>query len=408
MNLIKKSQSRRLGELIIYTILLMYIVNNYGLGYYLLVLIIPYILFYSFKTRYNKFYLITISCLLTFGVIFSAINYSYEFIDFGLVITYVLFPVLIFSFGYSFSNGDLKYQKTYLYIFILIIIMNLFILITYLKTINIYGNLEQAKIVLNGRGLSDLWSGDIIKATEITVYLSFSLAILPTLFIKDNNVSKRMIIIYRLITVMGFISAIFISLKLDSRTAILLALLSFFTVFVYTQFSFKKIFTPLILILLLALLRVLYNINFFGVKVWWEATSIYLRFSTTGLESERFNAWKKIVNEMLNYPMGGRHIDINTNYAHNLWLDVIYDAGLISFLLILVLSIIGLISFVEFIYLGHPKYLKVLLLSIYTAFIVLFMTEPIMSGGEAFFFILFCFFVGITQGSNNRIKKARN
>src|SRR5699024_256622 len=106
----------------------------------------------------------------------------------------------------------------------------------------------------------------------------------------------------------------------------------------------------------------------------------------------------EVIKGLIAHPMGGRETDISLSYAHNLWFDVAYDAGVVPFILLLFFSLLSYLSLVKLSLLDHPSFIKVLFICIYTGFFVIFMTEPIMASTERFYFVIFCLISGITQG----------
>lgn len=63
--------------------------------------------------------------------------------------------------------------------------------------------------------------------------------------------------------------------------------------------------------------------------------SILARFDEEGLSTGRYQVWGEVLSQLFAFPLGGRAFPISENFAHNLWLDVGYDAGPAPFLLLL-------------------------------------------------------------------------
>lgn len=62
--------------------------------------------------------------------------------------------------------------------------------------------------------------------------------------------------------------------------------------------------------------------------------SILTRFESEGLSTGRYEVWGEVLSQLFSAPLGGRAYPISENYAHNLWLDVGYDAGPLPLLLL--------------------------------------------------------------------------
>lgn len=396
-------------EIFLIIIFLLYSVNFYGIGYYILLLSLPIFIIYSRRQVFNRIYLITLFILFIFGITFSLSGYAFDLIGIDTAITIIVFPMILYMLGYKIGATDISYYKSYRILFIIIFSLSIFILLSYMKTISIFGNLEGAKNVFGERSLMDVWGKDDIKATVVTVYLSFSLAILPTFFIKNCNIKRKKSIILKFIVLLCFLISLYITAQMASRTSIIIIILSLVANYLLiNKFSFKRILLPFVYVLGLIVMWFLFNLDILGVKTWWVQTSVYDRFQSSGLESSRYDAWNDVMVNMFDYPLGGRKINLSISYAHNLWLDVAYDVGVIPFILLIGFTIFSVFSFLRFIRLDHPIYLKSLLISIYVAFLIIFMTEPVLATKERFYFIIFCLIVGITQGLNVNFKKVKS
>jgi hypothetical protein len=66
-----------------------------------------------------------------------------------------------------------------------------------------------------------------------------------------------------------------------------------------------------------------------------EDVSILARFESEGVSTARWELHWDVLSQLFKYPLGGRAFPISENFAHNLWLDVGYDAGPLPFLLLL-------------------------------------------------------------------------
>lgn len=399
---ILQNREVKLSEVLLISIVMLYIIDFYRVGIYSLILFTPFILIYAWNKNFTKLFYITLSILALFTFFFTIIIYGYN-IQTGIsgIFSYLFFPITTYILGYSLSIEDYKYKKTHIIIIMLLVFVNLFILFSYLRTLSDFGSLEAVKEAFNSRRFVNIWDGSPLKATEITLYLSFGIALFPTLFIGDTYTCKKRIYILKFISLLSFVNGIFLSLQLGSRTAIIIIIFSFFTVFLlFQRLSIRKIMVSFISVITLFFAWILFNLNILGLKSWWEKTSTYSRFKELGLESSRYEAWTDILQGLINQPLGGRGINLSISYAHNLWLDVAYDAGLFPFILLILFSLISLVSFIKFTLLNHPIYLKALIIALFTAFFVSFLSEPILQGGERYYFVAFCLIVGVIQGLN--------
>lgn len=85
----------------------------------------------------------------------------------------------------------------------------------------------------------------------------------------------------------------------------------------------------------------------------------------------------------------------NLKYAHNMWLDVGKQTGIIPCALLVTFFIINLKNLYKLIKNNEvSNNLKVLLIGVYTAVLLNLFVEPILQG-EPLFFIMFCVIMGM-------------
>lgn len=77
------------------------------------------------------------------------------------------------------------------------------------------------------------------------------------------------------------------------------------------------------------------------------STDVYQRFETEGLASARYELWSTVLTGLPGHPDGGRQIRITENYAHNLWLDVAWDAGVLPFALLVAFHLLHVKPFLS-------------------------------------------------------------
>src|SRR5699024_8132430 len=124
--------------------------------------------------------------LVFFLISFTIITYSFNLYSNNNHLINLFFPITMYIFGYSFSERDIKYKKTYAIIFLLIVSTSIYMLLSYFSTLSLFGSLEAANSVLQRRSLKDFWGNGFYPATVVTLYLSLGLSIMPTLFVSDN------------------------------------------------------------------------------------------------------------------------------------------------------------------------------------------------------------------------------
>jgi hypothetical protein len=76
-----------------------------------------------------------------------------------------------------------------------------------------------------------------------------------------------------------------------------------------------------------------------SAAVLWDRLSsfgVYQRFESHGLESARYELWGTVLTHLFDDLAGGRVTPLGETAAHNLWLDIAWDAGPLPFALMVV------------------------------------------------------------------------
>ena len=86
-------------------------------------------------------------------------------------------------------------------------------------------------------------------------------------------------------------------------------------------------------------------------------------------------------------------MNISESYAHNIWLDQMYDAGILAMLLLLTFHIVQIPILLRFFKLDMPKIIQVFVLCNLVAFMAAFVQAPVIQANYVYFAIS-CFFFG--------------
>ncbi|UAL46803.1 hypothetical protein K7887_18335 [Sutcliffiella horikoshii] len=383
------------AEILFIIIVGLYAANFLNKGIVIAFLLLPFILWKIIFKEMTKRLIIMSSLLMLFSAYYAITVKLYGFSDVTLVLGgYLIAPIVFYWTGYAFINNKNPIKKSYCLIFTVAISTMLFAILSIVRTTQIYGSLENASPTYGGRAVMSLWGENFLSATGMNTYVSLGIALTPLLFLRDNNI-KKMKITKLLILAVSAIS-IYVSLSLGNRTGLLILGASCIAVFFYTtKLTPRKIMSTVIIFFFSILGFLLFIGNIFGVKDKWFSTTIGNRMRNfSAIDDPRFTAWGESFKGMFSYPSGGRKTELSLNYAHNLWLDVGYDAGLIPFVLLVIFSLLGLISLRTFLKSDLPVFLKGLVISCFTAMIVTFLLEPIMQGWF-YYFTIFCLFLGL-------------
>jgi hypothetical protein len=111
------------------------------------------------------------------------------------------------------------------------------------------------------------------------------------------------------------------------------------------------------------------------------------RFTEYGVDSGgRTQAWMNILTGIWSHPWGGREIDLaGLNYAHNLWLDVAYDAGLIPAMLLVTFHAAHVRRLMKLSKRGLSPLLLLVLTATSAAFLTIAVGEPVLNASVPLF-----------------------
>ena len=189
----------------------------------------------------------------------------------------------------------------------------------------------------------DIWTGEGTAATGQAVLFTPFLALFTWLVFAEQ---KRWI---KAGVLLLFFCALMYSIQLGSRTFLLLAILS---VLPGVLFSAQKRGIGLKILLaaavLAAIVAVLYSKDTFGLRTYIEGSYLFRRMAVEKgfyhlSENSRFHYKKKYLENAFRYPWGGSHLhrDVVGAYAHDLWLDILDEAGILTALAILIYTTIA-------------------------------------------------------------------
>jgi hypothetical protein len=129
---------------------------------------------------------------------------------------------------------------------------------------------------------------------------------------------------------------------------------------------------------------------------WFSGLDVFERFQNEGLESARYELWWTVLTQILDYPAGGRLIRIPEYFAHNLWLDVAWDAGPLPFAILLVFHVSHAPAFLAF-FRGNSSLLaKQIVAGIGVALVFACMAEPVLALRNGYF-AFSCYFLALVS-----------
>lgn len=246
----------------------------------------------------------------------------------------------------------------------------------------------------------DFWEGYWVVATLEGIYFTGVSALL-IYNLMHMGIKKAWYLKLIHFAALGF-SAYF-SILLENRTFFFLTAIVFaLALLVELLLSKLKFYIPLaISIVFLAIVYYTYKYDVFGIQTFIVSTDWYNRFTTmlaAGIENDpRIPIYGLFKRQFLEYPLGGFQMDINgLDYAHNLWIDVYYAVGIYPFIMLVLYSLLTISTIVRVLLSKViKKDMKILLFSLFIAYTINFMTEPILEG-VPYIFMLYCLINGLT------------
>jgi hypothetical protein len=267
-------------------------------------------------------------------------------------------------------------------------------------------NFSLIGIAIANREVPTFWRGDDFingPSLDIFSYLGLSLIGLLVAILSTPSLGNFRKLILFIGILFLILMSVYSSISLGARTPIIVFLVSLLTTFMFTNFSTKasKAKTIKIMIYFCMGFIALFVSSFLFENV-YEFINILLdlgiggRLASEGMETPRYEIWQQVITQIPDFPWGGRSMIISAPYAHNIWLDQMYDAGILAMLLLLTFHIVQIPIIVRFFRLDMPTIVGLFVLCTLVAFIAAFVQAPVMQANPVYFGIS-CFFFGSVE-----------
>ena len=300
------------------------------------------------------------------------------------LISISVLPVLFFALGDNLLHISLEMKQCWKKIVCLfgVLVVGYYIH-GFFNTIKYF---EMGQLV-GVRHWNDFWTGIVTPATAHEVYFFPIIAIAFPMVIYLKK--------YRKLCIGGICAlsyALFFSVISASRTPIIVVgIVLFLELLLYVLLNIDELkikrtikktgiaitFFGLILALILMLFVV---IN----KDKLEGNYIFSVLNRDGglLGNIRFKAQLNVLKNMFVYPFGGCKIELlGLTYPHNVWLDLIYTAGIIPFFLFLGYTVLTVFDLIKLVKNENIKpEIKHIITGLYVAFVLYYMVEPALEG----------------------------
>ncbi len=367
-----------------------------------------FLLFYITLIKWNdinkKDFIIQSFLLLMFSFTYYLIIYDYGFIELWSAIKNVLMIQFCYTLGYSINRKN-TYNWPYNLIWIILSIVAGFVVFSFLSVYSEYGYNE----LIIQREATPLWAGeDPINAPVLGLFASPGLCLAPLLFFgKDQLMKKSHSFLIAIIVLLLFIGGFYVNFFLQNRSPfVALVLSSISSTFIYffmkgSKLSYK-IKTLFLIVIIFSISYHLFVNNIYD----YTRFPIIERFMIIGIKTDRYESWKYMIRALLNFTniSGGRIAYIGgLSYAHNLWLDIAYSAGILPLIFLLIFHANHLKNFIIIVRAKLPLPLTITIITVSISILVGFMVEPIMDASVTYFSAT-CFLLGLIRRLSSDIK----
>ena len=253
---------------------------------------------------------------------------------------------------------------------------------------------EYARINING--------GNLIS-TILAYYLAPMAILTPFILFYWGKLQKEKFHTIELIALLALsLFALFLAAEMGRRTVMLLFAFSFVYLSVFRLKSYMTIMDRKRLWGIALLLVALTGI---GVYLLLDTPAMQ-RLLLKGFDDVRFGWWSQGLQAMIDYPWGGGYdviVGNRTKLAHNVWIDMGKDYGIIPFIILILFSASLAYRFFSFLFFSKADIvLKHLVFLMGVVIFSIFMIEPVFNSDKTFFIYAMYFFGIITILGNKK------
>lgn len=254
----------------------------------------------------------------------------------------------------------------------------------------------------------DFWRGTVVSVTVTGMFFSFATGLsIGALFSKTRKKTK-------MIAVVALVACLSATIFFANRTLLVVAAIMAVGYVVATLLSAKISNTKKTLLILgiaavLALLVIALVSNWFGITDKIMSLKIIQRMDED--EGGRMDVWKLFFedNAFLKYPLGGGKIARHSGmgYLHNLWLDIYNRTGVLSFVMMVIFTVLMASRY----FLFRKEMLRrdrtvecTCITALIIATVLNCMVEPIIEANP-YYFLIVLMFLGGMNGQTRRLEE---
>jgi len=245
-------------------------------------------------------------------------------------------------------------------------------------------------------------NGGLLISTILTYYLTFVVVLLPFILMYFKTFKKNGFSSFELILLLGLsLFSIFLVAEMGRRTTIVLFIAIFFYLLFYKFTENRKKLNLKIFISSIVLIVALAAVAYYFL----QDTSMIERLARRGFHDRRYGFWIQGMHIMLDYPFGGGHDVVMSNFtklAHNTWIGIGKDLGIIPFILFVCLSFVFIYHIIRILLNKTMSvFVKHTVMIISIVLFTILMIESVLNSDKTFFTYIF-FLLGAVVAINNK------
>lgn len=331
--------------------------------------------------------------ILVFSLIYSLMALLNGYFDrsYGSFIFFCLYPLFFYWVGKYFgTKTDFSLTNLLILIGISFAIMPI---LAVLREISQDQLINVTRLMTDENGIS--MGAATIIGTKVSLVLSF----MGVVFATNND---RYDILIKLLLIVFSCLGIMTTLHLVNRTGLLVVAASLALSVIINRSSLKHY--QLYILLLVIALFIYINRDFLEF-MFSESTMAYQERAELGdTGGGRFKIWRQVVDIVTQNPAGVEHgfgIRKGFDYAHNIFLDIPLEAGILPLFLFVAIFIIHIKNLYNLYKAWTPNILLTLIFVMNVAFLIQLISEPVMDGLMVYYFTFFLM-IGICSTLSKR------
>lgn len=294
----------------------------------------------------------------------------------GLFYAILYIPLVVYFVGKYVVAGNNKSDKYEQRLFLLI--MTLVIGFTIHGVLNSY--MYYAGYVVPGtRRWQDFWSHEIVPGTQHTAYFLPALTMfLPAIvYFKKRKILNTVFIVT---TIFFCYTALVTKSRMQLVIFVLVCFTELLLLIMLEKEKTKKLLSKKTIGIFVAGMIALLLVGFMLVKDTDIVKNFMDNMGKGGgiLNNVRFEAQKMALTQLLDFPMGGRKMNLGRDYCHNTWLDMANLSGLIPFFAFTAYTVYTAVLMLKFLIKGNlSAEIKMIVCGLYVSFFLYMTVESV-------------------------------